>query len=734
MFFRLILVLAGILPIPACIAQINPGNFLQEYEQLAEKHPPGLVYLQLNKGIYEKGDDIWFKAYVMDSRSLEPMDQDTTLYVSLISADTKEAILQDKILVNNGFSSGNLFINSAIPPGDYLLAAFTGSSFYKGEGEFKAFRKIKIKDRSYTAPKSTPLKTPPPAITFFPEGGNLVLGLENSVAFKINNQDTDSKFILLENGVPLQHLEAGHQGMGKFLFTPKKDKAYAVRLGGQLWPLPEIMKEGISLRLLNNSDRYTSFLVNRTSGISYEKILISAQVRGVVYAMYEGSIKKDSLIFKLPTDKFPRGIVEITLYNEGLDPLAERLFYINGEEQLNIEARLPGAGFEVKDKVKLTIRVTDRNGDPVSAHLGLSIYDSFYKNPEDNLDIVSYTHLYAQIRGKLQDPDYYFNPDNPNRLNDLDLLLMTQGWRKYVWSTEELKKSVVHEAILNDRINGKMERKKKQPATLMVFTAEQTDLLNPVSVNSDGHFHLSPENMLMGHHMYFKPLISDEDKGRFKIRIFDTFKTIDTLLQKKSLNYPHFSSPAVPREAEYSLGGQINLNEVLIKARGKSFSDRYMARLDSMAKDLNPDFVCKARILNCDNCGTGTKPVAGEMYKKRITPGRNHYMNVLYYYPDYTEEELMTMFNIYRAKGYQREREFYQPDYDLNPAEKTLEDHRKALVWKPAIITDANGEAVIEFYCSDVTGRFIGKIEGLDINGLQGVSEFKFMVTEPAAK
>jgi len=46
----------------------------------------------------------------------------------------------------------------------------------------------------------------------------------------------------------------------------------------------------------------------------------------------------------------------------------------------------------------------------------------------------------GEIRGAIEKPDYYLNNNNPNASVDLDILLMTQGWRRFLWQAVLEKK------------------------------------------------------------------------------------------------------------------------------------------------------------------------------------------------------------------------------------------------------------------------------------------------------
>ena len=126
-------------------------------------------------------------------------------------------------------------------------------------------------------------------------------------------------------------------------------------------------------------------------------------------------------------------------------------------------------------------------------------------------------------------------------------------------------------------------------------------------------------------------------------------------------------------------------------------------------------------------------PIPGKLYRFiKFAKGANgiRYVEHVYdaiYVSAYTDEELLRMNNIWRIKGYYGTREFYQPDeVDML---SSIPDVRNTLLWAPEVVTDANGEAVVSFYCSDINTGFTGRIEGIGGDGLLGTAKFDFRVT-----
>ena len=137
---------------------------------------------------------------------------------------------------------------------------------------------------------------------------------------------------------------------------------------------------------------------------------------------------------RLPKDLFTtQGIVELTLADGEGRPVAERLVYVNPEQKLNVTATTDKERYKLRDTGKVRVQVTDTEGNPVRAELAVSIFDKAYLYLPGHENILSHAYLSEQIRGDIFNPTYYFDEKNADRLQALDLLLMTQGWRRYVW-------------------------------------------------------------------------------------------------------------------------------------------------------------------------------------------------------------------------------------------------------------------------------------------------------------
>ena len=831
----------------------------ERLHSLANNAPPEIAYVQTSKDIYETGEDLWFKVYLLDAQYLVPSLRSKTLYLQLLKEDTKKAICEEKYEIQNGFVNSRVYLESTLQEGDYLLAVYTQNSYFNNNPEFKAVRRIKIKtDISSSGPitakfekavfddsdtirinvstslhNSTPanitatlvqenkkiqivlatadslgyadinfhpcettdrlqivlnvknseetetLIVPVPVktrliqFTTFPEGGNLISGIQNKLAYKAvnrNGEPVDISGTLYADNIPLREFKSTHAGMGSFVFTPDAGKKYHIRLTepgiDSVFTLPEIYPSGIVMQLVKRDKESLSFKVIQSSNLDPGDIFLRVQCRGVVYAMTSARLRSE-LRLKVPLTGLPQGIAEVTLFNNNLDPVAERLVYINKDRKLNIKAEISKSIYPTRGKANLKISVTDENGVPVVANLGLSVFDKLYQNSSESDNILSHYYLNTELRGRIYNPSFYFSSINKDREDALDLLMLTQGWRKYAWSEMNLKiNGETRQQIVSDGVSGTIyypHRNKKVPKKEVFAIAfspnrDSTSVLIPA--DSAGEFLVPPDLLKKWEtdYVYLKPLGPPGSQFSYQpndplalrefslgLRLNDPFEIINKNMASYEFIYP---IPGLERENEnlsdsISPGkGLINIKPVTIRSRKQNIiRGKYMGALDSIASAS--DYVCPYGVLNCPRHppdapevivpGAGhynPKPVPGKQYLVVYlygTPGE-YYRPITYRLHRYSEEELLKLNNYSRVKAYYGRHEFYQPDYDKEMTDPKIPDYRNTLLWAPSVITDKNGEATLSFFCSDINTDFSGRIEGVGGAGLLGTADFKFTV------
>ncbi|WP_066225136.1 hypothetical protein [Formosa haliotis] len=713
------------------------------FQKLTDNQSLDNIYLQTSKSIYETEENLWFKAYVLNAQYLTPSKRNKTLYIQLINDETKQAVWKEKYEIENGFVDGHLYIQDSLKTGRYSLAAYSEHSYFRNQEAFYALKKVTIVKNIKEKINNTAVKNDSIAqFSLFPEGGYLVSDIENTLAFKATNKKglpVDVSGVLYENNLPLFNFKSIHAGMGSINFMPKKTNNYYIQLteSDKKYPLPEIKPTGKTLSLIANTNDFLTFKIAQSRDLKPESIYLQLQIRGIIYSVASAKLR-DEIIIKIPLKDIPQGIAEITLINTNLKPIAERLVYVKQDQKLNIKTILNKSEYKTREKATLKIKATDKDGEPVEAHLGLSIYDNAYQNKFEPKNILTHYHLSTQLKGNIYDPIYYFNEDNINRHDALNLLLLTQGWRRYVWNEENLKENKLRKPILSDSITGKirLDRVTKKPKTeqqqvVMAYTPDSLRGKDFIFTDSNGILGINYKHFKLGEKGYFyiKPLT--QNKPKYVIDIKDnSFDIININSKTTPINYPFPKLKVESLEDNREpliVSDKVNkLDEVVLSAKkDQVFRNKYLGALDSLAKLELTDYVCRYGNLNCINHPEDyrRKPIEGKIYL-----AENRVSRVPYREKKYTEEELLNKFNLKMLKGYYGKREFYQPIYDKETVNDPFPDYRNTLFWKPDIITNEQGEAIIEFYCSDLNTIFTGSIEGVSGTGLLGTDSFNFKV------
>lgn len=435
-------------------------------EQVSEK-----VYLHIDRVSYTSGDDIWFKAYVVDPSTNKLSINTNKLYVELIAPDAS-IIRKRTVRIENGSGHGDFQLNDSIPSGRYRIRAYT--NFMRNYDEHFFFLKeitiISPYDEVEGLNKTIKNIDNKIDVRFFPEGGSLVDNVTSRIAFKAVNALGKGSDVTLKlyspSGEQLAIFNSIHKGMGYFNIQPGfGNPYYAVVQSGDSTEtrasLPQSFPTGLVIRTLINKDKDLILTVNTNEAtlplLNGVDLSVNISSRNLINKLSKIRINSVVNHFLIPLDSIPDGIIRVTLSGaEGL-PLCERLVFLqkNGDVKLNISPDKK----VYKPREKITAEIS-LSGDSTFTGTGEFSFSAAEEQFTDNsspwpASIASWFLLESYVRGKVEEPSYYFDPDNKNRLRDLDILLMTQGWRDFRWKYDSLS-TISHEAGFT--ISGKVKR------------------------------------------------------------------------------------------------------------------------------------------------------------------------------------------------------------------------------------------------------------------------------------
>ena len=657
------------------------------------KFPQEILYVHVDREVYNPGDTLWFKAYLRNQVTLNETTASVTLSIKIVNGegkivhDSKHPVFDSKTLgqirLDDGLSSGNYELISysswmkngsyaelfrktirineektgkesfnirlsqeLYHEGDTIRGSLTfldkyGSELsgvnidYRTGSRHNFSQKRSVKSSSspnlkipvnsficedprmeiFTTYKGfsfdTIINLPVPKnmdLGFYPEGGLLLEGLSNRVAFKMHSENGISFEIkgglYDDSGQWITDIRSDYKGMGSFPLIPEQGKRYYVKISDPLYVdtvfhLPKAEKEGWMLQASVDDDKLTLILGNTYD--EAKPALITLAVRGFMVNYIARSVNRfDS--FSIPTEGIPPGIAVVTLFDSGGNPRAERLVFVNYKKLGSAFLESNRSTYLPRDSVALKIKISDDRGKPVQGSFSLSVVDEQLGMSRSLAEpgIISTLYLSEEIKGAIEDPESYFNPELTHSRHYLDLLLLTQGWRKYRYDPilesdiDSLPAPRIYDLVNGQLLKYTYGRKGiPTPGSITVFNAGGTAIFETGEDGSFRYMHkydpnLNPNVMLLGEGVRPKDKVEIWiEPDPFEEYFEEFFKEMSDSLFTRTYQHPETD---MGFEDQYSLG--INnrwIEEVIVYGKRRKtyeFQEETFINSASASQDL----------------------------------------------------------------------------------------------------------------------------------------------------
>ncbi|MBI3882897.1 MAG: hypothetical protein HY305_01405 [Sphingobacteriales bacterium] len=413
---------------------VTAQSFDSLLSKLDQHFPQEKVYLHLDKTYYAAGETVWLKAYLTAANL--PSAISKTIYAELL--DAKGKIIDRKIMPVIKSTAASCFDLPDSVNGSLLYIRSYTSWMLNFDSTSLYLQPVHIiNNNNQKKPALTSF-----SLSLFPEGGDLITGITSRVAFKANDQSgipINVEGNIIDNkGNKVVSFSAVHDGMGYFLLTPLLNEKYKA-----VWkdkkgiqhetPLPLAKKEGIALHIENVNNEVT-YTVQRPDTVSedFKSCYIVAQMQQqLVYNAQINMRTKTTITAPIITDSLEDGIVQVTVFNAAKIPVAERIFFINRNNYSFItDLHAPEKNLTKKGKNILQVDV----GGTAFTNLSISVTDEGV-NPAGNKEenIFSKLLLTSDLKGYVYNTAYYFSADEDSVRQHLDLVMQTNGWRRFKW-------------------------------------------------------------------------------------------------------------------------------------------------------------------------------------------------------------------------------------------------------------------------------------------------------------
>ena len=736
------------------------------------------TYLHFDKPYYATGDTIYFKAYVTLGERHLFSDLSGVLHVDLINSANK--IEQGiKLPLMNGLAWGDLVLPDTLASGNYRVRAYTRWMLNDGYLFEQTVPVGSVHTQKVPENSTAKAVISKPDLQFFPESGQLVDGLSCKVAFKavgISGLGIGVKGSVIDNsGNIISHFESVHLGMGYLSFTPKAGKSYKANVmftdgTKNSLDLPAPISKGIALVVNNDSLPKAGVKIlsntayfNENEGKDYTLLIYSGGSATTV------PIKLDSSVISLDILKrhLHTGIATITLFSDSNEPLCERLIFIQNYDKLNLSLSTDKGNYAKREKVSIRLNAKTRADSVALGHFSVSVIDErkVEINEDKENSILSNLLLTSDLKGTVEEPNYYFTNITDQKLKDLDLVMLTHGYRRFEWKQvlNNNDPALAYQPEKSLEITGQVKNFFGRPlpkASVALISFEPKSLTNTIA-NDKGEFAFDHLSFIDSIRFVLQAVNA---KGGNKTQLsyneakpFPYRPMLSTHMADSEIPVSYLENKEKQQEELNKLGIDRSrvLKEIKIKARKSipTASPRYgvpdqvvngdkilyggqlstrLAGLVHFRTHFNKPILVvwngveMPKDFDINSINTGSIESI-EVFTNAFGPDYDNVLSMKTPFGLQPKDMIATGILPITVQGYYKAREFYSPKYDNNTT--TLHpDLRSTIYWKPELTTDKDGNASFDFYNADGTGYYRVVIEGIDEKGNIGRQVYRYKV------
>ena len=426
---------------------LTPDSYSQKIEDSLvsfEKIPAEKIYIHTHAENYFTGDTLWFKVYLIDSRSGQLIPRAENIYVK-IADESGNTVKQALLLSVKGQVSGRFVIDDKLRSGNYLLQAHTNYLLNFGPEAFfyKHFTISTISGTSRMLVQGNRKGNMVSDVQFLPEGGVLLQNSTNLVAFKAVDKfgfgvDTDGK-VVDENGTVVTSFSTDYKGMGLLFLMPEEGKKYYATING----FPKFryefkaVEKGVKIQLVNHTLAEVILNISGNSqSLTGELFYLLNMYRGEV--LFYKAFEMDGLnkVLKLESSLLKPGINKLILLDKNLTPVSERLLFSENFETNNIKLFTDKEVYKKKSLVSLKLNC-EKNIDSLDiANLSMIVVHDLAE-PENGFskNILSQMLIDSEIKGFVESSADFLKDNEISSEAKLRLLMLSTSPESYFWNT-----------------------------------------------------------------------------------------------------------------------------------------------------------------------------------------------------------------------------------------------------------------------------------------------------------
>ncbi|WP_415327594.1 hypothetical protein [Chryseobacterium sp. MMS23-Vi53] len=416
------------------------GNFQAQdkaekaIEIFTDKYPQEKVHLIFNKNSYIAGENLWFKSFVFDGYS--PSTISTSLFVELYDSN-KTQISKKLIPLIHGEGSGSFSLPENLKEDIYYIRAYTTWMTNFNE-DFQALRSITVYNPN-SSQKLIINNESKWTASVFPESGTFVDGINTKFAVRLQSTGitpTDWNGYVIDTAKPdvkIISFKGFDQNIGSFSLTPKVGTKYQLIVDDskgnkQTIDLPNVSNSGINLQVKSTNEAVKFALKSKNIAPETLYKVIGTISNQLVFKAKSNKILEQT--YTIPTDKLINGVLQLTVFDENENIVAQRLCFVQPELLKIKKPSIQSLSLNESPRASNSFGLPQTSDDRPYTVL---VLDGKSDSSEDENSLLSTLWLTGDITSKIYNPSQYFTKNHNSEA--LDALLISEKWKRFDWKT-----------------------------------------------------------------------------------------------------------------------------------------------------------------------------------------------------------------------------------------------------------------------------------------------------------
>lgn len=475
--------LSRIVPLILLLAFTSESEFHENVQEKLDgyydRNIPAKLSFFFNQSQYVPGDTIFFRALFVRTDDYQPISGRQIVNIDLIGHQGA-AVLQQKIVVENGWAQNQIVIPGDLSPGAYTLVAY--SNWMRNQDH----RLFSYNSLLVSGTKELVIDTRQP-LQFYPEGGALIRGVHNRI---IAVGDPEEKVTVVDTqNRAVASVVLNRFGIGAFDLMPLENESYKGVSAGRQVAFPKVTNDPVSMIVTApNAGGPLKIALEKSGGRDAEQsfYLTLVHARKVYYSSRISFDKPDPVVY-VPHETLLPGLSLVTLFREDGTELLNRMVFIRDINKAGLKINVDRKTVSPREKVTVHVRLVNDRGEPVTGMVSVSVQDSLLlptrmdegTSQKRVLDDLPYSALTHPAVGEMDD----------NTLNDF---LITQSWCRFSWKDVMNDKTFDRYPVSSFvRLTGRAihpEEKSFGDSTRITFFLQQDALTYQAYVDPTGNF------------------------------------------------------------------------------------------------------------------------------------------------------------------------------------------------------------------------------------------------------